>query len=315
MEIFKINEKVKKRFSPSKLVPDFARRYKQDQNQINDTKREAYSFFKLANKRIKSNKKNQIEPISSDLSIPKKHTNVTRSNMSSTSGSGEFDAFDSNRILAIIAKEKYETYNNLSESKLEDNFNKNLINSRYLSTPFDDLITGKPLNFDDGMTSFDSGSQISYATNRDLYLEQKMKNDILNNKQQFRNFKINDYYFKNLLDFENKFSKKNERLLLTQTPIPPKFQGVEKFGFLDDNKKVILSPVVIDSIQKNKQLLTKINQTSRHVDGFMKLKPIEKPTVFPEERDLATPPLLSFYNNRNIDYNKSKFVRLKSKQI
>ena len=148
-----------------------------------------------------------------------------------------------------------------------------------------------------------------------LEATQKMRTDILNNKQMFRKFKVNDYFFQNLEDFENKFFKKNERLSLTDTPLPPQFQGVEKFGSSSDEMSVLssLSPSVCKTIQKNKEVLTKVYQhrDNTYINGFLKLKPIEKPASFMEKRDIVTPPLMSISNNQPILNVKKNFVRLK----
>ncbi len=308
----------KKRFSPSKLVPDFDRRYTyntkapiidtaklpnpiKDENFIN--------YFKKASKKFKSN---QSQPFKAKPELFQSQPKTYPQSFKSSSSEWSEIDFDSKRILAIIAKEKYECFRSISEFELEENLSKNLIDTRYLATPFEDeLIPNKK-----DPTSLNSSSQLSYATNRDSYLEHKMKKDILNNRQIFKKFKVNDYFFQNLEEFENKFFKKNERLSLIETPLPPQFQGVEKFGSSSDEMSVLsrLSPSVSETIKKNKLVLTKINRNKTYIDGFIKMKPVEKPVLTNEKRDFITPPLMSIHYNQPMIQQKSNFVRLKAKK-
>lgn len=311
MEIFNSNNsnsnvklQPKKSFSPSKLIPDFSRRYAKSEPPVNAKSNSDFiNIFKLSNKNLTCECESNSDL---NFSIPKKHSaNWHSSNLSNSSGDTD-TVIDSNRILAIILKEKYENYSNVSEFELEDNISRNVISSKYLSTPFDD-----DLNIKRETPGLNSASLSSFATNRDAYLERKMKSDIMSNKQQFKKYKVNDYFFQNLEDFENKFYKKNERLRLSETPIQSKFQGVETYGFSNECKPI--SPLVTESIQKNKDILSKVNKTKCYMDVFFKPKPIEKQKVIADERDLATPPLLSFHNNRPVS-NIRTIARLRIKK-
>jgi hypothetical protein len=318
------------------LLPDFNRRYKLEPKSDEYFK----DFFKQANRRpvtkSSSNNNNNNEcNLCSDsgdsqlfnshlFTLTKKHTSQTlnnhlRSNMSvSSAGSSESASFDNNRILAIIAKEKYDTFSNVNETDIEDVLNKNLIETRYLSTPFEDDLSNRS-------SSLNSFSQMTnYAYKRDVYLEQKMKSDVLANKQNLKKFKVNDYFFKNLKDFEAKFFKKNERLSLSDTPMTNQFQGVEKYGssieLNNNNNNNKVSQLVNDSIQKNREVLLKVKKYKNSpVPGFVKLDPIQKLPIYKDERNLITPPLLSLFNNINNsmnsvkarEENKNKFARVR----
>jgi hypothetical protein len=313
------------------LLPDFNRRYKLEPKSDEYFK----DFFKQANRRPATRSSNNNEcNLCSDsgdsqlfnshlFTLKKKHTstlnnNHLRSNMSvSSAGSSESASFDNNRILAIIAKEKYDTFSNVNENDIEDVLNKNLIETRYLSTPFEDDLSNRS-------SSLNSFSQMAnYANKRDVYLEQKMKSDVLANKQNLKKFKVNDYFFKNLQDFEAKFFKKNERLSLSDTPMSDQFQGVEKYGSsieLNSNNNNKVSQLVNDSIQKNREVLLKVKKYKNSpVPGFVKLDPIQKLPIYKDERNLITPPLLSLFNNINNsmnsvkarEENKNKFARVR----
>lgn len=149
---------------------------------------------------------------------------------------------------------------------------------KHTATPFDDNLIELHSR---AKSSFPGEAEMSQGQPRHtsaascgmgLQFLENQKKDYLENLERFRNFKVSQYYFSNMRDFQRKLYKSNDRVQICKSVAPNNsnqlFNRIEKFDIADTYKKEYFgkTPEINEMIREQKDVWSDIRETSINRD-------------------------------------------------